>query len=141
MFLRRNTGKSSPHNVLIKVNLNSIYKVYIFKTFPACWLLGVFQIFPLMLRSNPVFYFLKYYETAEPQALFQQGVKVRCRKKRKTTIAVHNIVSKPLYQFNHTTDISGCYHSVCGTVFQLFSDFPISGSLPLPQLQSQTSTK
>lgn len=93
-----------------------------------------------ILRSNPVFKFLSNFKTTEPQVVFQQGVMVRCRKK-KAVITVQNIASSPLHHFSHTTDVSGCYHSICGTILQLFSDFPISGSLPLPPVQPQMSTQ
>lgn len=93
-----------------------------------------------IFRFNPVFNFLSHWKTTEPQSLIQQGVKVRCRKKR-AVITVQNIASSPLHRFSHTTDISGCCHSICGTVLQLFSDFPISGSLPLPQVQPRMSTQ
>lgn len=39
------------------------------------------DFFMVNLRFNPVFYFLKYCKTMDPQALFPQEVKVRCRKK------------------------------------------------------------
>lgn len=98
------------------------------------------DLFTALLRSNPVFYFLKYCKTTEARALPQQGVKVRWRKK-KAVISVHNIASSPLHRFCHAADISGCCRSICGTIFQLLSDFPVSGSLPFPQLRPQTSAQ
>lgn len=75
-------SKSRLQNVLIKVILNSTYEVYILKCFLCVDCKMFFRdFFRVMLWSNPIFYFLKYCETLEPPALFQQGVKVRCRKK------------------------------------------------------------
>lgn len=88
------------------------------------------DFFMVNLRFNPVFYLLKYCKAIDPQALFHQEIKVKCREKSYNNCAKYNLMTPPPFLSYHRY-FWVLISSICGTIFQLFSDFSISGSLPL----------